>query len=171
MVSAILLVWLIRWFWKNPYYYSTVIPTGLFWQKKAPRLSTGTVPSFCYCSADSLQYGLSLFQGLVSNLRRVYIIGNQGIANLDRIAHACWIHHLMLQLVRESRQFRVSEPRGVAHGIVNIRFERIFRVLGALQRLLCILKDRKSRVYLHVQLVRVCKQQIISKQMGSWNRL
>ena len=26
------LVRLVCWFWKNPYHYSTVIPTGLFWQ-------------------------------------------------------------------------------------------------------------------------------------------
>ena len=23
---------LVRWFWKNPYHYSTLVPTGLFWQ-------------------------------------------------------------------------------------------------------------------------------------------
>ena len=64
----------------------------------------------------------------------------------------------MLQLIRESRQFGVSEPRGVAHKIVDIRFERIFRVLGGLQRLVCALKDGENDDYLHVQLLRVCKQ-------------
>ena len=30
MVSA--LIWSVCWFWRNPYHYSTVIPTSSFWQ-------------------------------------------------------------------------------------------------------------------------------------------
>ena len=59
----------ICWFWKNPYHYSTLVPTGLFWQMVSTQMSRvpvrlsrrslafyyGKVPSFTY-SASLREY-------------------------------------------------------------------------------------------------------------------
>ena len=43
-------VWLVCWFWKNSYHYSTLVPIGLFWQMA----STPFLSSSFSCSAATL---------------------------------------------------------------------------------------------------------------------